>query len=69
MTKLYQLAVQLKDSDSHIGDLCSAILMDLKFPKFDTQENQISYLIDISNAIPNSKESIDDFIKIVIENQ
>ena len=67
MTRLYELVIERQEEDSHIGDLCKAILVDMKFPKFENQETQIIYLINLAEAMPNVSYAIDDFIRIIID--
>lgn len=69
MTKLYKLVLLLKDEDSHIGDLCNAIINDMQFPKFESQDEQITYLMKISSRIPNSTQAITDFMEILITHE
>jgi len=68
MTRLYQLVMELQNEDSHIGDLCNAILSDMQFPKFESQDEQITYLMKISASIPNSTNAITEFMEIFINN-
>jgi hypothetical protein len=67
MTRLYELVIELQEEDTHIGDLCKAILTDMKFPKYENQENQIIYLINLAEAMPNASYAIDDFIRMLID--
>ena len=67
MTRLYEMVIELQEEDSHIGDLCNAILTDMKFPKYENQETQIIYLINLAEAMPNASYAIDDFIRMLID--
>lgn len=66
MTKLFKLAQALRFEDSNIGDLCTAILQDEKFPRNENEENQIVYLMHIGSIAPEHVEqTIIQFLEIL----
>lgn len=67
LTPLFSKIIELKNEDSHVGDLCMNILIDTKFPKFESQESQIIYLMNIANQFPNCKDAVDDLIWIATQ--
>lgn len=64
-TELMELAEAMRYDDSHIGDLCSDIFRDLKFPTLDTEERQISYLMFVCKEY-DVKEALIDFLEILL---
>ena len=66
-TELMELAEAMRYDDSHIGDLCSDIFRDLKFPTLGTEEQQISYLMFVCREY-DVKVALIDFLEILLDN-
>ena len=64
-TELLHLAEAMRHDDSHIGDLCSDIFRDLKFPTLGNEQEQINYLMFVCRDY-EVKEALIDFLEILL---
>ena len=64
-TELMELAEAMRYDDSHIGDLCSDIFRDLKFPTIGTEQEKINYLMFVCRDY-EVKEALIDFLEILL---